>query len=107
MVMDAKLPAHLQREEIVLEPAIDLSGAKMIGTVETEILEYIEARIIVKEECIWAKYLLPDGSIVIADLPSLPIPRGNVGPGLLSHLMVSKYVDLISHFIVSARCSNA
>ncbi len=33
-----KLPAHLQREEIVLEPAIDLSGAKMIGTVETEIL---------------------------------------------------------------------
>ncbi len=87
-----KLPAHLQREEIVLEPAIDLSGAKMIGTVETEILEYIEARIIVKKY-IRAKYLLPDGSIVIADLPSLPIPRGNVGPGLLSHLMVSKYVD--------------
>lgn len=87
-----QLPANLPREEIVLEPAIDLSGAKMIGTVETEILEYIEAKIIVKKY-VRGKYLMPDGSIVIADLPSLPIARGNVGPGLLAHIMVSKFVD--------------
>jgi len=31
--------------------------------------------------------------IVIAELPSLPIPRGNAGAGLLSHILVSKYCD--------------
>lgn len=87
-----KLPSNLPREEIKLEPRVDLSGAKMIGTVETEILEYVEAKIIVKKY-IRGKYLMPDGSIIIADLPSLPVPRGNVGPGLLSHLVISKYVD--------------
>ena len=87
-----KLPANLPREEIILEPTVDLTGATMIGVVETEILEYIEAKIIVKKY-VRGKYLMPDGSIIIADLPSLPIPRGNVGPGLLSQLVVSKYVD--------------
>ncbi len=87
-----KIPAHLEREEVVLKPTVDLTGATMIGTVETEIMEYIKARVIVKKY-IRYKYLLPDGSIVIADLPSLPIPRGNVGAGLLSHLVVSKYID--------------
>jgi transposase len=87
-----KLPANLPREEIILKPTVDLTGATMIGVVETEILEYIEAKIIVKKY-VRGKYLMPDGSIIIADLPSLPIPRGNVGPGLLSQLVVSKYVD--------------
>jgi transposase len=87
-----KLPANLPREEIILEPTVDLTGATMIGVVETEILEYIEAKIIVKKY-VRGKYLMPDGSIIIADLPSLPIPRGNVGPGLLTQLVVSKYVD--------------
>lgn len=91
------LPANLPREVIILEPTVDLSGAKMIGTVETEILEYVEAKIIVKKY-VRGKYLLPDGSIVIADLPSLPIPRGNVGPGLMTHLIVSKYVDHIPFY---------
>ena len=42
------LPAHLQREDILLDPSVDLSGAKVIGVVETEILELVEAKIIVK-----------------------------------------------------------
>ena len=86
------LPAHLQREEISLDPSVDLSGAKVIGVVETEILELVEAKIVVKKY-IRQKYLLADGTIVIADLPSLPIPRGNAGPGLLAHLAVGKFVD--------------
>ncbi|MCF8377913.1 MAG: IS66 family transposase, partial [Bacteroidales bacterium] len=32
-------------------------------------------------------------NIVIADLPSLPIPRGNAGSGLLAHILISKFVD--------------
>lgn len=87
-----KLPSNLPREEVKLEPDVDLTGATLIGTVETEILEYVEAKIIVKK-FVRGKYLMPDGSIVIADLPSMPIPRGNVGSGLMTHLIVSKYVD--------------
>lgn len=33
------------------------------------------------------------GSIVIAELPERPIPRGIAGPGLLAHVLVSKYAD--------------
>ena len=31
-------------------------------------------------------------NIVVAPLPSLPIPKGNARPGLLAHIMVSKFV---------------
>ncbi len=33
------------------------------------------------------------GSIVIAELPERPIPRGIAGPGLLAYVLVSKYAD--------------
>lgn len=33
------------------------------------------------------------GAIVIADLPERPIPRGIAGPGLLAHVLVSKFAD--------------
>jgi len=33
------------------------------------------------------------GSIVIAALPERPIPRGIAGPGLLAHVLVSKFAD--------------
>jgi transposase len=33
------------------------------------------------------------GSIVIAELPERPIPRGIAGPGLLAHVLVSKFAD--------------
>ena len=32
-------------------------------------------------------------NIVIAPLPTLPIPKGNAGPSMISHLLVSKFVD--------------
>jgi len=31
--------------------------------------------------------------IAIAPLPTLPIPKGNAGPSMLSHLLVSKFDD--------------
>ena len=31
--------------------------------------------------------------IVIGELPSFPIPRGNAGAGLLAHLLISKFID--------------
>jgi transposase len=87
------LPAHLPRVEEVIEPTDDISGAKKIGETVTEILEYTPGKLFVKKY-IRPKYVLSNPeSIVIGQLPSLPIPRGNAGPGLLAHLLISKFVD--------------
>jgi transposase len=87
------LPAHLPRVEEVIEPQEDLTGAKKLGEVFTEVLEYIPGKLIVKK-LIRPKYILPrEQRIVIGELPSLPIPRSNVGPGLLADILVDKFVD--------------
>ncbi len=87
------LPAGLPRQEEIIEPNEDLSGAKKIGEVITEFLEYVPGNLFVKK-IVRPKFILPEQQrIVIGELPSLPIPRSNVGPGLLSHIMVSKFVD--------------
>ena len=86
------LPSHLHREEHVIEPLRELDGSKKIGEVITEVLEYTPGKFYV-QKYIRPKYLTPEKEIVIAELPSLPIPRGNAGPGLLAHLLISKFVD--------------
>ena len=87
------LPSHLHREEHIIEPQEDLTGARKIGEVVTEILEYTPGKFYV-EKYVRSKYVLPkEEKIVIGELPTLPIPRGNAGAGLLSHLLISKFVD--------------
>jgi transposase len=87
------LPAHLHREEHTIEPAEDITGARKIGEIITEVLEYTPGKFYV-EKYIRPKYVLPkEEKIVIGELPSLPIPRGNAGAGLLSHLLISKFTD--------------
>jgi len=88
------IPAHIPRVEVVLEPKDDITGAIKIGEEITEILDYKPGRLFVKK-FIRPKYKMPEveNVIVIAELPSLPIPRGNAGAGLLSHILVSKYCD--------------
>jgi transposase len=87
------LPAHLPRVDHVIEPEGKVEGAKKIGEEITEVLEYTPGKLYVNRY-IRPKYVLPEEKgIVIGMLPSLPIPRGNAGAGLLAHIMVSKYVD--------------
>ena len=87
------IPAHLPREEHVIEPQESVEGAKKIGEEVTEILEYKPGRLYVKKY-IRPKYALPgDAGIVVGQLPTLPIPKGNAGPGLLAHICTSKFVD--------------
>lgn len=87
------LPLHLHREEHIIEPGKDVTGARKIGEVVTEVLEYTPGKFYV-ERYVRPKYVLPtEGKIVIGELPSLPIPRGNAGAGLLAHLLISKFVD--------------
>ena len=87
------LPSHLHREEHIIEPEEDITGARKIGEVVTEILEYTPGKFYV-EKYVRPKYVFPkEERIVIGELPSLPIPRGNAGAGLLAHLLISKFVD--------------
>ena len=87
------LPSHLYREKIEIEPEEDVSDGKKIGEEITEILEYVRGKFYVKQY-VRSKYVFPEEEkIVIGNLPSLPIPKGNAGPGLLAHLLISKFQD--------------
>ena len=85
------LPSHLYREKIEIEPNEDITGATRIGVETTEILEYEPGKFYVKQYNRSKYHLGEDQGIVIGSLPSLPIPRGNAGPGLLTHLLISKF----------------
>ena len=91
-----ELPAHLPRKEEVIEPENVPEGAKKIGEAISEVLDYQEAKLIVRR-IIRPKYLIESTDeqtkIVIANLPSLPIPKGNADAGLLAYILISKFVD--------------
>lgn len=88
-----ELPSHLPVEEIHLEPEQDTTGLKCIGQEVTSELDFTPARLFVRKY-IRNKYALPNGEgIVIANLPTRPIDKGIAGPGLLSSILVEKFVD--------------
>lgn len=88
-----EIPSHLPRVEEVIEPLEIESGSKRIGEEITEILEYNPANIYVRR-IIRPKYAKPKNTgVVIAPMPSLPIPRSNAGAGILAHISVSKFID--------------
>lgn len=94
----SKLPSHLPRVEEVIEPSQLLEGATKIGEEVTEILEYTPGNIYVRR-IVRPKYANPNGEGVwIGELPSLPIPKGNAGAGLLAHIQVSKWVDHLPYY---------
>lgn len=93
------LPAHLRREEIHLAPAEDVTGLQPVSQQITELLEYQQGELYVKKY-IRPEYLkaVQDGTQakrIIAALPNMPIAKSYVTPSLLTHLMVSKYIDHI------------
>ena len=91
------LPAELPREEIVHENpcACPDCGGKLrpLGEDVSEMLEYVPSHFKV------IKHVRPKLScascqrIVQPSAPSRPIERGLAGPGLLAHVLVSKYCD--------------
>ncbi len=89
----ALLPAHLPRQEEVIEPEELREGSKKIGEEVTEILEHTPGKLYVRR-IVRPKYVVANkDGVSMAALPSLPIPKGNAGAGLLAHLLISKYVD--------------
>lgn len=88
------IPAHIPRKEIIIEPeGVDTSGLKKIGEEITEELEYEQAKFYVNKY-IRPKYADPNREqIFIAQLPSRVIVKGLPGPGLVSNILISKFVD--------------
>ncbi len=91
-----ELAPHLPHKEEIIEPENIPGNAKKIGEAVTEVLEYEPANIYVRK-IIRPKYIVSSNDeqtqITIASLPTLPIPKGNAGAGILAHILVSKFVD--------------
>ena len=88
-------PGHLPRHETTLSPGDscgECGGAlKTLGEYVTEELEYVPGRFVVN------RIVRPRMACTCCErfhqaaLPSRPIERGRPGPGLLAHVLVSKY----------------
>ncbi|WP_299951153.1 IS66 family transposase [Hyphomonas sp. BRH_c22] len=103
------LPDHLPRTEQVLETgeACNDCGGKLkrVGEDVTEELEYGETEMQSHRDCtsngrfMVNRYVRPRMACTCCDrfhqapLPRRPIERGRPGPGLLAHVLVSKYAD--------------
>lgn len=86
-----KIPAHLRREQTILEPEVDTEKMTLIGQSVSEKLEIKPAEIYVRST-IRPKYLDKKGTIHIAELND-PFPKYQAGPSLVAHVAVQKYVD--------------
>ena len=91
------LPEHLPRERVVHEPACTCMecGVPMhrIGEDVAEVLEYVPASFKVVQHVRPKFACARCERIVQAPAPTRPIARGLAGPGLLAHILVSKYAD--------------
>jgi transposase len=96
-----RLPETLPRHRTEYHPAPGdrvcrecSSALKRIGEEVSEQLEYVPASFFVREHA-RIKYACPhcQESVMIGTMPVQPIDKGMPGPGLLSHLLTSKYCD--------------
>jgi transposase len=92
------LPAHLPRAIRThlpkQEACPDCGGAlRKLGEDISEVLERIPARLYVIRHVRVKLACASCDKIVQAEAPSRPIERGMAGPGLLAHVLVSKYGD--------------
>ena len=98
-----KLPENLPVVEHIIEPEEDTSDMIKIGEERTEILEYtpekffklviVRPKYAVKEENQSLELAHDNKNVVIAELPSRPIPKCLAGNSLLSAIAIDKYID--------------
>ena len=89
----------VKREELLpdaddLVCAIHGCAKNKIGEEVTEELEFVPASFY-RHQIVRLKFACPkcEGNISIAELPPRPIDKGLAGPGVLAHLLTSKYAD--------------
>jgi transposase len=98
----SKIADHLPVIEHVIEPLEDTTSMKRIGEERTEILEFVPEKFF-KLVLIRPKYARKEQldealrespkSIVIAPLPSRPLPKCLAGTRLLTVILVQKFID--------------
>lgn len=92
------LPDHLPRETRRHEPKETVcpqcqGELRKLGEDVSEVLEYVPASFRVIRHVRTKLSCTKCDCIVQAEAPSRPIERGLAGPGLLAHVLVSKYCD--------------
>jgi transposase len=91
-----KLPDHLRRDIVILQPQTDVRGLKKIGDEITEVLDYTPGELYVKQY-IRPKYVIPvnvtDNTVITASLPGRLLEKCMAGEGLLAQIIIDKYVD--------------
>jgi len=92
------IPDHIPRMEVELTPGTDACAdcggrLRRIGEDVTEELEYVPGRFIVNRIVRPRLTCACCEKFMQSPLPSRPIERGRPGPGLLAHVLVSKYAD--------------
>jgi transposase len=93
-----RIPENLPVVEEVIEPELFLAAPeqwRLIGQEVSEQLDYEPARFL-RRRMIRRKYVHttdPDHAPIVAPLPEKLQERGVAGPGLLAHVLVSKYCD--------------
>lgn len=93
-----RLPAHLPQETRKILPKQEAcpdcrSALKFLGEDVSETLEYVPEHFKVIRQVRVKLACVRCDKIVQAEAPSRPIERGIAGPGLLAHVLVSKYAD--------------
>ena len=98
-----KLPAHLPRIDTVIEPSEITSEMIKIGEEITEELELEPGRLFVNR-IIRPKYVnRAKEEIIIAPMIERPLPKVIAGAGLLSQLLIDKYVDHLPIYRIQSR----
>src|SRR5215467_9620086 len=92
------LPGHLPRQTRLYEPKETVcphcqGELRKLGEDVSEMLEYVPASFVVIRQVRPKLSCSKCDCIVQAEAPSRPIERGLAGPGLLAHVLVSKYCD--------------
>ena len=92
------LPDHLPRQTRRHEPKETVcpqcqGELRKLGEDVSEMLEYVPASFVVIRQVRPKLSCTKCDCIVQAEAPSRPIERGLAGPGLLAHVLVSKYCD--------------
>lgn len=103
------LPDHLPRETVLHEPIFDCrcgctdpKRLARLGEDVTEVLEKIPARLKVIRHVRPRYACRACEAILQAPAPDLPVEKGRPGPGLLAHVLVSKYLDGLPLYRLSA-----
>ena len=100
------LPAHLPREIVMHTSECRCPGCggtlRPLGADVAEVLEYVPARFKVIRHVRPKLTCTACATIVQTPAPARPIARGLAGPGLLAHVLVSKYTDHLPLYRQSA-----